>query len=176
LNLVLKWIAANGLGWACGIGVVAAANFHAASYPAVGAAVGAAGWWVLRDRTRRPAWWIAAAVVAWFVGVKLGVDRGFLVPDPLWAGIAGGGLAGLLQWLLLRGQLRWPMVWVATSVVSAVAGWIGGSWVGWGLYNIVPMHWNIEYVGGALAGGLVIGALSATVLARCLPAVEGNKA
>jgi hypothetical protein len=167
LNLPLQWTVANALGWTFGIVLLARASesgFNRMSYIAVGALIGAAQWLVLRRRVRHAVWWIGAAAAGWIIGLVLGVPRRFLSPDPYWTGIAGGGLAGLLQTALLWKQVRRPLLWVAASLVATLAGSIAATWTGFTVYDTLTTNVYLAYALAGLAGGLAAGAVSLPVI------------
>lgn len=64
-------------------------------------------------------WWVLAGLVSYTVGFPLGLALGRSL---LWGWVAGGGLAALLQWVLLRHQVTQAGWWIAVSVVGLMIG------------------------------------------------------
>ena len=138
----LWWVVAGVVGWGVGWGLgwseveFLSVDVAAAEYGGVVVGVTVAGvlqWLVLRQRMARAAWWIVASLVSGVVagGVIYGVggDAGFSAEvagdlDVGWVIEAGlyGAVLGVLQWLVLRGQVALSGLWVLASIVGWVVG------------------------------------------------------
>ena len=64
-------------------------------------------------------WWSLAGLVSYTIGFPAGLALGGSL---LWGWIAGGGLAALLQWVLLRQQLTQAGWWIAASLAGLTVG------------------------------------------------------
>ena len=105
-------------------------------------------------------WWVLASALGWSVGGSLGVAAAASQPDIIisgYVGIAAGGmLAGVLQWLVLKRYLAQPGSWMTATIgavaivgvvvfglgaVNADMGWVTGV----GLFGMVigTLHWRI---------------------------------
>lgn len=116
----------------------------------LGGIIGVAQWLVLRRVIKRAGLWILASVIGMFVGmlifdilplsVRLSLPGLFL----FWS--LFGGVAGVLQWLVLWRQVRYSGLWI---VASAVAGCIAG--IFWPDMGIIGggMGWAM---GGVITG------------------------
>jgi hypothetical protein len=100
----------------------------------------------------------------------MGERFGFFTPHPLWAGGVGGGVAGCLQYLILRGRSSRPVLWIPASLVGAVLAWVAGTMAGQTVYNNVQGAYDglLGYIAGGAVGGLVFGVLTAQVLLSML--------
>ncbi len=89
-----------------------------------GIVMGVLQWLVLRRHVTRAGWWVLASIgaVAVVGGVVFGV--GMVNPDLGWLGGASifGTVVGVLQWMVLRGQVRRAGWWVLVSTVAWVVG------------------------------------------------------
>jgi hypothetical protein len=133
---LLYWIGGTLIGWSVAGGslLLVQVLFPAFSSPALFIVLllpGAAQWLLLRRLLGIGPFWIATAPLATiaFVGIIISL------PVTLWetvdseapATLAGiyailGALLGVLQWLVLRRQVRAAWVWVAASIVAVAAG------------------------------------------------------
>ncbi len=117
-------------------------------------------WLILREYVSRAGWWVLAGTaglaVAWGCGcgvavMALGYSENLesFAARLGWTVVAalGGAVAGILQWLVLRGQ------------VSRAGWWVLASTVGWGLSNAVAGEFSRPLVGGAVLGAVTGGAL-----------------
>ena len=159
-GLALQWIASNALGWALAMGTVLIGRWE---WILGGAAIGAGQWLALRRRLHFTPAWFAGTWFAWTVGIWAGYSHGFFIPDPYWAGITGGTLAGLAQSCVLRRQVPRPALWVLTTIVGSTLGWIAGTIVGTWAYDLHAAEGTAYFVGAASGGG-VIGGVSAPML------------
>ena len=175
-GLWLWWVVAGVVGWGVGWGLgwseveFLSVDVAAAEYGGVVVGVTVAGvlqWLVLRQRMARAAWWIVASLVSGIVagGVIYGVggDAGFSAEvardlDVGWVVEAGlyGVVLGMLQWLVLRGQVALSGLWVLASTV----GWIVGDPVCSSLMDFGALSWVVF--------GAVYGAITGLVLAWML--------
>ncbi len=155
----------------------------------LGSGVGLMQWLVLRKRIPVSGRWITASATGLAVAGGVGYGAavlafGFsedlegigsiasLLSWTLVAG-AGGALAGVLQWRVLRRQVRLAGRWVLASI----AGWGLGMAVAAGVmvagfqfmiatgaqpFGVVPL----SFLGGLIAGGVVLGAITGTAMVR----------
>ena len=171
-RLWLWWVVAGVVGWGVGWGLgwseveFLSVDVAAAEYGGVVVGVTVAGvlqWLMLRQRMARAAWWIVASLVSGVVagGVIFGVggDAGFTAEvardlDVGWVVEAGlyGAVLGVLQWLVLRGQVALSGLWVLASTV----GWIVGDPVCSSLMGFGTLSWVVF--------GAVYGAITGLVL------------
>ena len=171
-GLWLWWVVAGVVGWGVGWGLgwseveFMSVDVAAAEYGGVVVGVTVAGvlqWLVLRQRMARAAWWIVASLVSGLVagGVIywVGGDAGFTAEvardlDVGWVVEAGlyGAVLGVLQWLVLRGQVALSGLWVLASIV----GWIVGDPVCSSLMGFGTLSWVVF--------GAVYGAITGLVL------------
>jgi hypothetical protein len=132
--------------------------------------IGLAQWIVLRRVCHPRAWWIAGYAATWQVALYLGEwsagPWSFGVPNIFVFGLAGGGTAGLLQWITLRHRVSHSWTWIPAQAVASFAGvWAGcfsGVWLGWNVFDSSPYRAAFA-IGGTIAG-LVTGAISGIVL------------
>ena len=172
-GLLLWWVAAGVVGWAAGWGLawseikLWSVDLAAAEYGGVVVGVTVAGvlqWLVLRQRMARAAWWIVASLVSGVVagGVIFGVggESGFTAEvardlDVGWVVEAGlyGAVVGVLQWVVLRGQVALSGLWVLASTV----GWIVGDPVCSSLMDFGTLSWvGFGAVYGAITGIVLV--------------------
>lgn len=171
-RLWLWWVVAGVVGWGLGWGLgwseveFLSVDVAAAEYGGVVVGVTVAGvlqWLMLRRQIARAAWWIVASLVSGVVagGVIYGVggDAGFTAEvardlDVGWVVEAGlhGAVLGVLQWLVLRGQVALSGLWVLASTV----GWIVGDPVCSSLMGFGTLSWVVF--------GAVYGAITGLVL------------
>lgn len=171
-RLWLWWVVAGVVGWGLGWGLgwseveFWSVDIAAAEYGGVVVGVTVVGvlqWLMLRRQIARAAWWIVASLVSGVVagGVIYGVggDAGFTAEvtrdlDVGWVVEAGlyGVVLGVLQWLVLRGQVALSGLWVVASTV----GWIVGDPVCSSLMGFGTLSWVVF--------GAVYGAITGLVL------------
>ncbi len=131
---------------------------------ALGGAIGAAPWLVLRRWIARSGWWVLATLLGY--GLLLVLPSVFplraLIPEgeltgPLTGAImfvvTGAGM-GILQWLVLRGHVVRAGLWIAITF----AGWVGaylltGLFIILGLY-IEPMDMLFAFLVPVAVGGV----------------------
>jgi hypothetical protein len=114
--LWLKWILASTLGWA--FGVFVGVEF------AIGAAVGALQWLVLRPLIRRDGWWIPASAAGW-AGAAALVTFVLRPRSPIVApALIGAGIGGA-QWLVLRQEVHRAWWWIVLSALGWSLGMMG---------------------------------------------------
>jgi hypothetical protein len=130
--------------------------------------IGFAQWLVLARRFSLSGWFGPAFGLAWYVGLWLGWNLGFLSPEPFAIGAAGGALAGALQWLGMRRRLHRSWIWIpAMTIISLLGSWLGVA-AGVSAYEKLDIGQAAAYaIGGAVAGA-VIGLLSGAVLIRLI--------
>ena len=134
----LQWILASTMG---GIVGNAVATNIATSWETAGALYGVGTgilqWLVLRRWISRAGWWVLATTLGGAVGLTATmvlVDQGIIICMciPLVdGGLVEGAIIGILQWLVLRGQVSQSGWWLLASIV----GWVIGNPVG---YLIAP--------------------------------------
>ena len=168
------WVLASTVGYAVGNAagmkvvqaVVGAAEYRAKGFVVAipllvvmtGAAVGVMQWLVLRREVSGAGWWVLASTVGWvmgkaaaFLGILFVGLQGFSpVSANIVSGAVVGAVVGVLQWLILRRQLRRAGWWVLASTV----GWVMGQ----------AAHGAI----GLPAVGAVSGAITGIALVRLL--------
>lgn len=125
-----QWVLASTLGWVVGLlfGDIG-----------IGAILGLAQWFVLRQLLPQAGWWVVATTTGWVIGWAL-VISGALIPpgegiiNSLLAGGFIGVFVGLAQWLfVLRRHVPLAGWWVVTSAAAwavAFTGLLGGTLVG----------------------------------------------
>jgi len=124
----------------------------------LGSMVGLMQWLYLREHVSRAGWWVLASTAGLAVVVGgfgfaedsnwTGADGMFEFAEVLdWDLALGGAVTGILQWLVLRGQ------------VSRAGWWVLASTVGWGL----SMVGNLSEA-PCLVGGVVLGAVTGVAL------------
>ena len=181
-GLWLWWVVAGVVGWGVGWGLAWSevefwsVDIAAAEYGGVVVGVTVAGvlqWLVLRQRMVRAAWWIVASLVSGVVagGVIywVGGDAGSTAEvatdlDVGWVVEAGlyGAVLGVLQWLVLRGQVALSGLWVLASTV----GWIVGDPVCSSLMDFGALSWvGFGAVYGAITGIVLVWLLRQPVTA-----------
>jgi hypothetical protein len=174
-RLAFWWIVANTLAWTIGIWLVFPGLW---AWIVCGAIVGTAQWLALHRSLRLSPWWIAGTCFAWTVGIWAGhpyVDWFVNLDHPLWAGIAGGALAGLAQSCFLWRRASRPALWAPSTIVASTVGWLAPGYLSsWFHFSISSMSVAL-YVGGAIIGA-VIGAASAPQLLTMLRHPEPRQA
>ncbi len=108
------------------------------SFAAIGAAIGAAQWLVLRRYVRGAGWWVLATMIGYGVPLVAGPLLSFRKP-PWLAGVSMfltfGVILGILQWLTLRGRVYQAGWWVAISILGWLAAYaLAGVAIVSGLY------------------------------------------
>ena len=138
------WLMAGAYGWGTAVEVTGLGELTLQSSPPrilaaylgvtiAGILVGVLQWLVLRRKVARAGRWVLASLgaAAIFGVVVFGV--GMVNADVGW--VAGTGLfgtvAGVLQWLVLKRQVRGAGWWVLASTVGWVVGIPVGEMVGW---------------------------------------------
>jgi hypothetical protein len=123
--------------------------------------------WLKRLSSWLEAWfvWLVVTGVTWAVSLVLALSLGGVLAPMLpqsvglaLAGIAGGAVLGLAQWLALRPDVRGFGLWVLVTAV----GWVASLLVAAMLLRIIHPPWG-RLMGGVL-GGLVLGAGQCLVL------------
>jgi hypothetical protein len=172
-RLAFRWIASNALGWPLVIG--GGLDFRWECILG-GAVIGVAQWLALHRRLYFAPAWIAGTWFAWTVGLWAGAVHGLLIPDPYWAGISGGTLAGLAQSCVLGRQVSRPVLWVPATIVSSTLGWVAGTILGLWVYDLCAAE-SVAYLTGSAVGGAVIGGVSAPILLLMLrhPKAAGDR-
>jgi hypothetical protein len=121
----------------------------------LGFGVGLMQWLLLRGYVSRAGWWVLASTVGWGLSMMAVVEAfdvglGFPVSGAMLGAVTGGALGGavtgILQWLVLRGQ------------VSRAGWWVLASTVGWGLSMAVVEAFDVGL--GLPVGGVVLGAVT----------------
>lgn len=167
-QLALQWVVSNAFGWAIGMGLAAmlGSGLGDEKYSplVVGAVVGLRQWRVLPKRLRNLIWWIPVSILSWYVAIRVGTAKGILLPDPLWAGGLGGLAAGLLQMLILWGQVSRAWLWLAGSAAASIIGWLLGTYAGVFFFDRLTQEEIYCYIIGGLVCGVVFGALTAPIL------------
>ena len=105
----------------------------------IGIGVGVPQWLVLRRRVSRAGWWILASAAGGVV-IFLAFSLGYLESmesfgDLLsFTGVValGGAVAGILQWLVLRGKVSRAGWWVLASTVGWALGMAVSEVIPWG--------------------------------------------
>lgn len=105
----------------------------------VGLILGFTQWLVLRGQMPGASRWIPASALGWAGGFSIGValaqqlglaEAGF----GLVVGAFTGAFVGLLQWMVLRGQIPDAGWWIAASVIAWASSLVyyqsGASWIG----------------------------------------------
>ena len=116
----------------------------------LGSMVGLMQWLYLREHVSRAGWWVLASTAGLAVvvgGFGWTTAEGFDTDVLDWELALGGAVTGILQWLVLRGQ------------VSRAGWWVLASTVGWGL----SMVGNLSEA-PCLVGGVVLGAVTGVAL------------
>lgn len=164
------WVLANVLGWAASVssaifvtGIVAGREGELWMIPSA-LLIGLAQWLVLARRFSLSGWLILAYGLGWYIGLWLGMNLGFLTPEPFSMGAAGGALVGVMQWLGMRRRLGRSLIWIPTMIATSLVGcWLGVE-AGVSAYNNVSAGLTLAYaIGGAVAGA-VMGVLSGFIL------------
>jgi di/tricarboxylate transporter len=176
----LLWVAANSIGWAVGLmaensaqlaleaatgGALKEADggmlMEALGLLVFGLAAGVAQWWALRSRLAGAIWWILATAGGFtLAGVVGGALQDTGSPAGGWVVSFGIGLAaGVLQWLILRGQFRHSGWWAPASSVLVFTGLLTGLFISAALTGAGP---SVSASGAAFAaaGGAVYGMVS----------------
>jgi len=135
-----------------------------------GLAIGGAQWVVTSRRFGAGAGWALAYAVGWGAGLWCGFKFGFISPNPLPMGAAGGAIVGAMQAVSLKRDLRSAASWVvASAVISIVGCWSGVAFGNW-TYNNGSGEPS-AYLDCSALCGLIIGFLTAIML-RALTAAR----
>lgn len=166
-------------------GALVLASTEAVGFGLVGAAMGVAQSISLRRTKASSGWWVVATLAGWVAGgivsgTLTGAFGGALTgvgPDVGYIGVAvafAGGLAFLLpgvsQWLVLRGRVARPGIWVAAHALSFLAASlfgfpimvVVGTAMGWEFPSAAA--WGLE----GLLAGIVYGVMTGVTLIRML--------
>lgn len=176
----LQWLLATTVGWVGGLaalvlipGTTSSVLVEGAVLAAAGSLVGALQWLVLRRRISRAGWWIPASAAGWCAGLgiswlytaiaawyleRTGALTGTLIGASMGAaiGILVGAGVGVLQWLILRRQVRRAVWWISASTVS----WAGCLLI----FALIPETTYSAFFGGVTLSGAVVGATTGLVL------------
>ncbi len=126
----------------------------------LGATVGLAQWFVIKDRLPQPMGWVAATGLGWGIGQVLAL---FITQ---YLGGAWGGLAAMIA---LGGSIGLAQLWVIRSLLPERSGWLWpltwivaigfGRLLGLALAGMIGQFWGIvAAVGvGAAVNGLITG-------------------
>ena len=161
----LVWVLMTTMGWALGfligfvLGSIIGDVLGDWSFPlffgiGLGICIGVLQWLLLRGYVSRAGWWVLTSAAGGY-GIAL---AGFEVLNSLGALLSligvvalGGAVTGILQWLVLRGQ------------VSRAGWWVLASTVGWGLSmavaGVLEEPFSMSLFGGAVLGAVTGGAL-----------------
>jgi hypothetical protein len=169
------WLVAGGYGWGMAVVVTGLGELTLqfsppdimAAYLGVASAgilVGVLQWLVLRNKLERAGRWVLASLgAASILGIFV-FGIGIINKDIGW--IVGTGLlgtvAGVLQWMVLRGQVRRAGWWILASTMGWLVGIPAGEMVGWN--------------GLGAAHGIITGAVLVWLLRRPVPAVAEKEA
>jgi hypothetical protein len=155
--LGLQWTVATALGW--GVPLALAPHLGPVLGLPIGIALGTAQWLVLRGRIRQAAWWVPASTVAWYLGLRMAAlhEPGNL----LWCGGLGGGIAGVLQSVILLRKTPLSALWAPASALLSILGWTVGVWVGWAAGATLD---SLRLLLAGIAGGALFGVGSAPLL------------
>lgn len=164
------WVLANILGWgACASSTIFVTGLvdgrNGELWMILSAfLIGLAQWLVLARRFSLSGWLIPAYGLGWYTGLWLGMNLGFLTPEPFSMGAAGGALVGVIQWLGMRRGLHRSLIWIPTMIATSLLGCWLGVMAGVSAYNTASVGRVAAYaIGGAVAGA-VIGMLSGFIL------------
>jgi hypothetical protein len=110
--LWLQWVMATTLGWLLGAAILPkVAPFS------VGLLIGVLQWVVLRRYLRQAGWWILASALGWAAGWGIVIAVAQLEIGLLTEPLLGAAM-GMLQWLVLRRQLRQAGWWIVVSTLG----------------------------------------------------------
>lgn len=114
--LLTYWMLATTSGWLLGwllLPVVALVT--------AGVSAGVMQWLVLYRRIPRAWQWILATAAGWLGGLAIMIAA---IPPGLGAlsGTVLGTTTGIMQWILLRRQVRWAGWWIAVSALAWATG------------------------------------------------------
>jgi hypothetical protein len=140
-----------------------------------GAVIGAAGWFVLRQRV---SWlWIPATMVGMAVGLAAGaalVDYGIGRGDLLLMGAVTGLGVGVLQALVLaRHGIAGAFWWAVVNPLAWALGWLVTSYV---ITANVEEHFAVFGASGAIVFGLLTWLLLAVLFRGTAPKIEVTQA
>jgi hypothetical protein len=131
-----------------------------------GSIAGVLQWLVLRRHISRGAGWMIASAAGAFAAIN--VSRVFAASETFYVALEGAVL-GILQWLVLRGQVKSPVWWIPASTIGWVMGGlaIGPAWTVWD-----PATYRVSEHAALLAyhtvpsgfGGLVCGGVTGASL------------
>jgi hypothetical protein len=115
---------------------------------------------------------LPAVSFGWAVGIYLSFRFGeFFGPGWQWLVWVGAPVVGFVQWRMLRGRLRWAIVWWPATVMATYAGVFAGFSAGFEAFD----HYGLveAYAVGSIVGGATIGLLSGLVLVWLLGRPSG---
>ncbi|NJO40571.1 MAG: protein kinase [Cyanobacteria bacterium CRU_2_1] len=174
--LWFRWLLATTIGSIAGWGMTSSLSFDSIPPTVVaggliGAAIGAAQWFVLQQRLVRTSWWIVATAIGYALGFLLTVS---LINSPSWwgyivQGVVIGALAGGAQWLILQRHVDKAIWWIVATTLGQAVGeaiaWVGSTYmnVSGDIYQTI-VH---RIVSGGLTG-LLAGAITGAALAWLL--------
>jgi hypothetical protein len=180
----LQWLLATTIGWTAGLTILVLVPGTTREPILEGLILVAAGvltsipqWFLLRRHISRAGRWILASAAGWITSIALSVPYLVVaawylawseaIPRALIGPVMGiatgfwvGAAVGVLQWLVLRTQVRRPVWWIASSVV----GWTAGITI----FVLIPETAYGAFFGGVLLSGVGVGAISGAMLVLLL--------
>jgi len=123
----LQWAFASGFGGALGFTLadtildtfgeaLRSAMAELVIFGLLGATMGILQWLVLRKHLSQAGWWVAASAGA---GMLIGIGAAYFSNQVEVNVVIGyalvGVILGMLQWLVLRGQISWSALWIIAS-------------------------------------------------------------
>jgi len=96
-----RWILATAVGWLAGVMLViplVPPGIGLLSGAIIGTTTGTAQWWLLRRQVQWAGWWIVTSMLAWAIGLAIGLDP---LPRVVLSGVMAGTMTGLVLNLLL---------------------------------------------------------------------------
>jgi len=129
-------------------------------------------WLVLRPRLARAGWWVLVTPVGLGLGGLAGLIGIWVGSDSFgWPDVSLGLLAtlliatplGLLQWLVLRGQMRHALWWLPVTVIATIG--IGILFL-WRCLMVFP---ELPAALGGFVAGAAYGAVTGVALVMFLP-------
>lgn len=176
-----RWLLATTTGWMIGLVILALIPETTATLVARPALVEAAllmlsgtlssvlQWLILRQHIRRAGWWVPASAAGWLGGFVLFLL--FTVPSvsvvgmstattgPLlrlslgaMAGAGVGAATGVLQWLILRRQIRQAGGWVVVSIAAWLLGFVA--------LVLASQATSVTFLGVGTLVGVVVGGIT----------------
>jgi len=177
----LQWVLASIVGWwALSLPVSAIAPVVGAmpvvSGSIVGAGVGIMQWLVLRRRFHRAGWWVLASTMGWAVGWAVG--QNLIEPVTMFLakyeealggrsvvtlsvlGVMVGGVAGIMQWFVLRRWVYRAGWWILANIVGWTTGFVAGP-------VVVAALWTSGVL-ATVMGGVILGAVPGAITGMTL--------